>query len=95
MDTTQFLTASDLGRRLCRPTSQILKAVRDGSIFPAGRAGTFPGAAIIFAEAALPQIEEVLAGRAERGGAGHTCASAAEVRSKFDALRRARSEGSQ
>jgi hypothetical protein len=90
-----FLTSSDAARRLGRPVAQILRAVADGTLHPAGRCGTFQNSAVVWREGDLAVIEEVLAGRADRGGGGHTCASADEVRSKFDALRRARSEGSQ
>jgi hypothetical protein len=87
-----FLTTSELSRRLSRPIAQVLRGVQDGILQPAGRCGAFANSAVIWREADLPAIEETLAGRAERGGGGHTCSSAAEVRSKFDAMRRARSE---
>ena len=93
--TQRFLTASELARRINRPTVAITRAVEAGQLIAAARAGGAKNSAILFAEADVPGIEAALAGKADAPAGGkHMCKTIGDIAEKAAALRRAFAEQS-
>lgn len=92
----KFLTASETSRGADVPLSQLLKAVADGRIIPAGRAGTSKNSPMLFLAGDLPAITAALRGEAVAvAGRKHACSNLQEVVAKADAFRRAASEAAE
>ncbi len=94
--TPRFLTASEVARAAGVAVSLILRAVSEGKVVPAGRAGHSKNAAILFAASDVPAISAAIRGEAvAAAGKPHQCATLAEIEAKGAAFRRAATEGAQ
>lgn len=100
MNTTKFVSASQLSRELGCSVGKILNAVEVGLIVPAGKAGNSRNAAVIFLREDVERIRTTLnaAGRAQAYASAsprpqpHRCLSARDVVEKAAALAVAREE---
>ena len=91
MNSTKFISASELSRECGCSVGKILNAVETGTIVPDGRAGKNTNSAIIFAANRLTEIKSALAG----GKPATTPAPMLDIESvgaKAKALFRAREE---
>ena len=92
----QFITASEAARGANVPLTQILRAVADGKLTPAGRAGASRNSAVLFLASDQPIITAVMSGAAvASAGKPHVCGSLTEIEAKAAALRRAAAEGAE
>ena len=100
MNTTKFISASELSREVGCSVGKILNAVESGVITPAGRAGNSSNAALIFLRDNIDTIKATLecTGRFKASASPtqpHRCQTPAEVLEKAQALSLALKEESQ
>ena len=92
MNTPRFLTATEASRAGGFTVSSLLRAVADGKVTPAGRAGHSKNSAVLFLAGDVPALAAVVLGGATAGagaGARHLCQSLADIEAKASAFRRA------
>jgi hypothetical protein len=98
VNTTKFISASELSRELGCSPGKIINAVESGIITPAGKAGNSRNAAMIFLRDDIDNIKRTLetSGRfkamASSTRQSHHCQSASDVMAKYEALQRATKE---
>lgn len=89
----RFLTAAEVARECNFPVSALLRAVADGRVVPAGRAGQSRNSAVLFLENDVAAVAAAVRGEAVGiVGRKHLCQNLAEVVAKGDAMRRAAAE---
>jgi len=100
VNTTKFISASELSRELGCSPGKILNAVESGIIAAAGKAGNSRNAAMIFLRDDISSIKATLecTGRFKASASTtfpHRCKTPSEVLEKAAALSRALEEGEQ
>ena len=98
MNSTKFISASELSREVGCSVGKILNAVETGVLTPAGRSGNSRNAAMIFMRDDIASIKATLdaVGRfkavAIAPRPAHRCRNAADILEKGAALARAKQE---
>ncbi len=98
MNSTKFISASELSREVGCSVGKILNAVESGVLTPAGRSGNSRNAAMIFMRDDIASIKATLdaVGRfkavATAPRPAHRCRNTADVLEKGEALARAKQE---
>jgi hypothetical protein len=88
-----FLTATETARACNSSLSALLRAVSDGRITPAAKAGAAKNGPILFFQTDVPAITAALTGEAlATAGRPHQCGSLAEIQAAGEAFMRAASE---
>jgi DNA-binding transcriptional MerR regulator len=89
---TTFISTAETSRRIGVPASQIHRAIEEGLITPAARAGTAANSPSCFNETDLPEIAQALQMR-RRFASARQVTSLSDIRAKFEALSADRSGG--